>query len=128
MNKKTVYAFANAINEHSIDKMYSLMTDDHKFIDAHGNEVVGKNKMKIDWKSYFREFSDYKIEITNIFANGDSLGAFGFASCTLKGQQTANSASYWPVSWKVVVDNNKIKLWQVYEDPKPRLKTKEPGL
>jgi len=61
MNKKTVYAFANAINEHSIDKMYSLMTDDHKFIDAHGNEVVGKDKMKIDWKSYFREFSDYNF-------------------------------------------------------------------
>ena len=128
MNKKTVYAFANAINEHSIDKMYSLMTDDHTFIDAHGNEVVGKDKMKIDWKSYFREFSDYKIEITNIFANGDSLGAFGFASCTFKGQQTGNNASYWPASWKVVVDNNKIKLWQVYEDTKIQFKTRKPSL
>ncbi len=89
MNKKTVYAFANAINEHSIDKMYSLMTDDHKFIDAHGNEVVGKDKMKIDWKSYFREFSDYKIEITNIFANGDSLALLALRAVHLKDSKQA---------------------------------------
>jgi ketosteroid isomerase-like protein len=66
MNKKTIYDFANAINEHSTDKMYSLMADDHKFIDAHGNEVVGKDKMKIDWKDYFRRFPDYKIEILSL--------------------------------------------------------------
>jgi len=128
MNKKTVYEFANAINEHNTDKMYSLMTDDHKFIDAHGSEVMGKDKMKMDWKDHFRRFPDYKIEITNIFANGHFLGAFGFASDTSKGAQTDNNASYRPASWKVIVRNNKIKLWQVYEDPKPRLKTKEPGL
>ena len=116
MNKKTVYDFANAINEHSTDKMCSLMTDDHKFIDACGKEIVGKNKMKIDWRNYFRRFPDYKIEITNIFANGDSLGAFGFASGTGEGKQSKNNATYRPASWKVIVDNNKIKLWQVYED------------
>ena len=116
MNKKTVYEFAHAINEHSTDKMYSLMTNDHKFIDAHGNEVVGKDKIKIDWKDYFRRFPFYKIEITKIFANGDFLGAFGFESGILKGQQTDNNASSWPASWKVIVDKNKIKLWQVYED------------
>ena len=128
MNKKTVYEFANAINEHSTDKMCSLMTDDHKFIDAHGKEVVGKDKMKIDWKGYFRRFPDYKIEITKIFANGDCLGAFGFESGTFKGQQTENNASSCPASWKVIVDNNKIKLWQVYEDTKIQFETKKPSL
>jgi ketosteroid isomerase-like protein len=116
MNKKTVYDFANAINEHSTDKMFSLMTDDHKFIDTYGNEIIGKDKMKIDWRNYFRRFPDYKIEITNIFANGDFLGAFGFASGTFKGQPRNNDTSYRPASWKVIVANNKIKLWQVYED------------
>jgi ketosteroid isomerase-like protein len=128
MNKKTVYEFVNAINEHSTDKMYFLMTDDHKFIDAKGNEVLGKDKTKIDWKNYFRRFPDYKIEITNIFANGDFLGAFGFACATFKGQQPDNSASSWPASWKVIVDNNRIKLWQVYENTKIQLETKKPSL
>ena len=120
MAKKTVYDFANAISEHSVDKIYSLMTDDHKFIDAHGNEIVGKDKMKAGWTGYFQWFPDYKIEITDIFANGDTLAAFGFASGTFKGKQTDNKENYWrlPASWKVIVENNKIKLWQVYADTK----------
>jgi len=104
------------------------MTDDHKFIDAHGNEVVGKNKMKIDWKGYFLRFPDYKIEITKIVANGDFLGAFGFESGTFKGRQTDNNASSCPASWKVIVDNNKIKLWQVYEDTKIQSETNKLSL
>jgi ketosteroid isomerase-like protein len=46
MDKKIVYDFVNVINEHNVDKIYSLMANDHKFIDAHGNEVSGKDKMK----------------------------------------------------------------------------------
>ncbi|HXB45481.1 MAG TPA: nuclear transport factor 2 family protein, partial [Puia sp.] len=82
MSKQIIYDFVSAINEHNVDKMYSLMTDDHKFIDAHGNEVRGKDKMKAGWVGYFQWFPDYFIEITEIFARGDTLGAFGFASGT----------------------------------------------
>lgn len=120
MDKKIITAFAGAINEHSIDKIYSLMTDDHKFIDAHGKEIVGKDTMKTNWMSYFEWFPDYKIEITDIFANDDTLAAFGFASGTFKRKQTDNKENHWllPAAWKVIVENNKIKLWQVYTDTK----------
>src|ERR1700676_2885901 len=74
--KKIVDDFVNAINEHNVDRIYLLMTDDHIFVDAHGNEVSGKDKMKTGWTVYFQWFPDYKIEITNIFANGDTLAAF----------------------------------------------------
>ncbi|HEX4375412.1 MAG TPA: nuclear transport factor 2 family protein [Puia sp.] len=120
MNKKIVYDFVDAINEHNVEKIYSLMTDDHKFIDAHGNEVSGKDKMKAGWTGYFQWFPDYKIEITDIFFNGDTLAAFGFASGTFKGIKTEKDENYWrlPASWKIIVENNKIKLWQVYADTK----------
>jgi ketosteroid isomerase-like protein len=120
MDKKIVSDFVNAINEHNIDKIYSLMADDHKFIDAHDNEVSGKDKMKAGWTGYFQWFPDYKIEITDIFANGDTLAAFGFASGTFKGIKTEKNENYWrlPASWKIVVEDNKIKLWQVYADTK----------
>jgi ketosteroid isomerase-like protein len=120
MNKKIVYDFVDAINEHNVEKIYSLMTDDHKFIDAHGNEVSGKDKMKAGWTGYFQWFPDYKIEITDIFFNGDTLAAFGFASGTFKGIKTEKNENYWrlPASWKIIVENNKIKLWQVYADTK----------
>jgi ketosteroid isomerase-like protein len=32
---KAVYEFVNAINDHDVEKIYSLMTEDHLFIDAH---------------------------------------------------------------------------------------------
>jgi hypothetical protein len=44
MNKKTFYDFVSAINEHNAEKLYALMTDDHQFIDAQGNKVIGKDK------------------------------------------------------------------------------------
>jgi len=120
MNSKIVYEFINAINQHNVDKIYSLMTDDHEFIDAHGNKTVGKDKMKTGWTGYFQWFPDYKIEITDIFSKGDTLAALGFASGTYKGKKSDNSENYWrlPASWKAVVSGNKIKLWQVYADTK----------
>ena len=53
MNKQTVYNFGNAISEHNIDKIYPQMADDHKFVDAHGNEVTGKDKMKVGWARHY---------------------------------------------------------------------------
>jgi ketosteroid isomerase-like protein len=120
MSKEIIFKFANEINEHRIEAIYSLMTDDHMFIDAHGNEVVGKDKMKAAWTGYFQWFPDYKIEITDIFENGEAFGAFGYASGSFQGKKTGSIENYWrlPASWRVVVSNNKIKLWQVYADTK----------
>ena len=120
MNKKTVYDFANAINEHNTDKIFFLMADDHKFIDSHGNEATGKDNMKAGWKGYFQLFPDYRIEITDFFDDGNIIACFGFASGTYKGLAKEKNENYWrlPASWKVIVENNKIKLWQVYADTK----------
>lgn len=120
MNKKTVLDFVNAINEHRVDKICFLMSDDHKFVDSHGNEAEGKDIMKMGWIGYFQLFPDYKIEITDIFDKGNTLAAYGFASGTYKGLQTENNENYWrlPAAWKVIVEHNKIKVWQVYADSK----------
>jgi ketosteroid isomerase-like protein len=69
MDKTTVYDFVNAINEHDVDRILSLMTDDHIFVDAHGNEVVGKARMKAGWIGYFQWFPDYKIELWQVYAD-----------------------------------------------------------
>jgi ketosteroid isomerase-like protein len=120
MNKQIVYDFAEAISLHDIEKIYSLMADDHVLIDAHGNKVEGKDKMKAGWAGYFNWFPDYKIEITDIFENDASIAAFGFAGGTFKGLETVGNENQWRLStaWKAVVENGKIKLWQVYADTK----------
>lgn len=119
MDKLVVYKFIDAINEHNVDKICSLMTDDHRFIDSQGNEVVGREKMKAGWIGYFQWFPDYKIEITDSFLNNDTVAVFGFASGTFHGL-SSEKGNYWhlPASWKAVVRDGKICLWQVYADSK----------
>lgn len=116
MNKQIFQNFVDSINEHDIDKLCSLMTDDHKFIDSHGNEAVGKDQMRGGWIGYFQLFPDYKIEVTEILTYGDIVAAFGFASGTFQGKKE----NYWklPASWKAIIKNDKIQLWQVYADSK----------
>ena len=95
------------------------MTDDHTFIDSHGNAITGKEKMRAGWIGYFQLFPDYKIEITQILLSGESIAAFGFAGGTYK-SLIDKKDNYWrlPAAWKAVVRNEKIRLWQVYADSK----------
>lgn len=104
--------FANAINAHNPDKLHSLMTDNHQFIDAHGNTVAGRDKMKDAWAGYFKLFSDYRIEVNLVVTKNDTVAAFGFAEASAKGK------NHWrlPAAWKAVIENGKVGLWQVYAD------------
>ena len=120
MGKQIVDEFVRSINEQNIDRVYELMTADFKFIDAYGEEVVGKDRMRKSWIGYFHWFPDYKIEITDTFSDGNVFVILGFASGTYQNKKTDNNENYWrlPASWKAVVDKNQIKQWQVYCDSK----------
>jgi ketosteroid isomerase-like protein len=123
MDEKIFYDFVAAINEHSVDKIYHLMAEDHKFIDSYSNEISGNDKMKAGWIGYFNWFPDYNIEITDLFIKNNTIGAFGFASGSYHGSKPNDPGNYFriPAVWKVVIENNKIKLWQVYADTKKQL-------
>ncbi len=43
--RETILAFIDRINAHDAEGLGALMSDDHTFIDAHGNQVSGKEKM-----------------------------------------------------------------------------------
>jgi ketosteroid isomerase-like protein len=119
VNNQIVLDFVRAINEHNVDKICLLMADDHKFIDSHGNEAVGKEQMRAGWVGYFQLFPDYNIEITELFLDGDTVAAFGYAGGTFEGL-TDRKESYWhlPAAWKAITKDGKIQLWQVYADSK----------
>lgn len=123
MNRKVFDDFVDAINEHNVEKLYSLMTEDHKFIDSYGNEVSGKDKMRAGWIGYFQWFPDYKVEITDLFIENNIIGAFGFASGSFNKKGNKEPGNYFriPAAWKVIIGNNKIELWQVYADTKKQL-------
>jgi ketosteroid isomerase-like protein len=108
---KSITDFVAAINSHDVETIAALMADDHTFIDAHGNEVTGKETMKDGWASYFQLFPDYYIEIEEIFTKGDLAMAHGRA-----GAGTGEKAWEIPAAWRAIVRDEKIKLWQVYAD------------
>jgi ketosteroid isomerase-like protein len=115
------FEFVNAINEHDIDKIYSLMTDDHIFIDAWGRKTNGgKEEMKNGWTDYFNLFPDYKIEITDTYSDENRIAVFGFASGTFENRKTETNENYWklPAAWQAIIEIGKIKLWQVCADQK----------
>ena len=113
-DKEIVLAFVDRINRRDVDSLGELMADDHCFIDAHGNEVGGRDKMVAGWRGYFGMFPDYSIEVNEIFANGNSFAMFGFAGGSFQGKGEAN----WrlPAAWKAIVREGRIAVWQVFAD------------
>ena len=83
--KETILAFVDAINAHDPDGLAQLMSDDHTFIDAHGNEVSGREQMLAGWRGYFEWFPDYSIEVTDVFEGEELFGLFGYAGGSFKG-------------------------------------------
>lgn len=112
--------FVDAINVHATGALYSLMAENHSFIDAHGNVVTGRETMKAGWAGYFQSFPDYTIEVTDVFEEGGTIAAFGFASATFKGLKTESNENYWrlPAAWRAIIEDGAVTLWQVYADTK----------
>ena len=118
---QTIKAFIDGINAHDVDRLGELMADDHTFIDAHGNQVVGKEKMIPGWRGYFDWFPDYYVKVTDVFEregpdDGQRFAMLGIAGGSFKGKPDAN----WelPAAWKVIVKDNRVTLWQVFADTK----------
>ena len=119
--RQIILAFIDRINAHDVEGLAELMSDDHTFIDAHGNEVVGREKMSAGWRGYFEWFPDYYIEVNDVFEGdvsdrGQTFALLGFAGGSFKGKQS----ECWrlPAAWKASVEHGRVTLWQVFADTK----------
>ena len=74
--------------------------------------------MKEGWQNYYQMFPDYNIEITDSIESDSIVGLFGYASGTWKTSNEKTNINFWKTTaaWKAIVENQKIKLWQVYCD------------
>ena len=115
-NKETILAFIDRINAHYLEGLGALMSDDHTFMDAHGNQVSGREKMIAGWHGYFEWFPDYSIEVTDVFEDDDKFALFGFAGGSFKNKE----GETWrlPAAWKALVKDGRVTLWQVFADTK----------
>ena len=115
---RIVQSFNNAINDGNVELISSLMAEDHTFVDASGAAHSGVKEMTEGWKDFFRMFPDYKNNFDNILQDGNLVVALGTASGTYNGNRglIPENRINWSAAWKAIVENDKIKLWQVYAD------------
>jgi ketosteroid isomerase-like protein len=119
-----VLAFLDRINAGDVPGMCELMTEDHIFVDALGNQVKGRETMRKGWAGYFKLFPDYKVSHEEIFAQSNVVAAFGSAQGTYAPDGQLSKEKHWniPAAWKAVVRDGQIAEWYVYADNQPARK------
>jgi ketosteroid isomerase-like protein len=109
-----VREFIERINQHDVDGLSAVLTEDHRFIDSLGSVFLGRGTLRLGWADYFRLVSDYRITVDE-FAEGRS-------SLLMVGSVEGRSAGVeWkvPAAWRAVVRDGLIAEWQVYVDNEP---------
>ena len=63
-------------------------------------------------------FPDYTIRVETIVGQGEVVAVFGSASGTYNGKRglVPENKIEMPAAWRGVVQNGKVKRWQVYAD------------
>jgi len=113
-----VLQFEEAINARNPDAICALMTSDGEFIDSLGNRIQGLEKLRSAWAGYFKMVPDYSISHAEIFADGNTVAVFGSAQGTFSRDGKLAKENYWksPASWRAVIKDGKLSVWQVYAD------------
>ena len=116
--------YVGRINAGDTAGLGSLVTEDHRFVDAEGT-AHPRGLTRDGWAGYFEIFPDYRIEVEVILANGDTVAAFGYASGSFQGKGAEKSGGAWrfPAAWKAVVRGEKILEWRVYADIEPMMRS-----
>ncbi len=116
MKPDPVAAFVSAINQRNPQRLGELMTDNHRFVDSMGGEVVGRAKTVAGWTAYFALFPDYEVFVDQRFADGDSVALFGRTRAvhSASGREVRMRAA-----WLAKVKGNQVAEWSVYADNEP---------
>jgi SnoaL-like domain len=94
-----------------------LMTEDHEFIDALGNRLIGRDKMARAWESFFSHFPNYQITIESTIANANVVALFGVAGGGWRIDGVESKAMWLvPAAWRALIDNDAIRQWRVWCD------------
>ena len=114
-------AFVDRINRHDVAGLAALMTEDHRFVDGLGQEVVDRKQMEQGWHSYFSWFPDYSIKVDHALSDGNVVALLGSAHGTYSASRNAPAENHWeiPAAWKAVIRDERVAEWHVYADNEP---------
>jgi ketosteroid isomerase-like protein len=103
-----VRRFNDAINARDLDRLSSLMTEDHRFIDSAGSIVDGKPSCIDAWRRFFDAFPDYCNEFDHLEAYDDVVTVRGRSH----GSVPALDGS---ARWTARVEGERVAEWRVHE-------------
>jgi ketosteroid isomerase-like protein len=114
-------AFVDAINSADLDRVSELMTKDHVFIDADGSRHCGGEEMRQQWGQYLSMVPDFRSQVTEALCQGSIVALFGIAEGTFDQDGILKPENHWkvPAAWRVVVEGDRVAVWQLYVNPQP---------
>ena len=99
--------FNERINQRDPEGLAELMTDDHAFIDSDGVVTKGKEVMKEGWRSFFKEYPDYRNVFTNMSVHDNVVVMEGYSVCSFKPLDGPNI-------WTAKIRDGRVSEWKVH--------------
>jgi ketosteroid isomerase-like protein len=117
----TAHAFVKAINHRDIEKLWKLMSDEHRFVDSLGTVVQGRDKMRDGWAGYFSMVPDYTVIVDETFSDGATVVMLGAAQGTYVKDGQLLKENFWqtPAAWRAQIRDEKVAEWRVSADNEP---------
>jgi ketosteroid isomerase-like protein len=114
---ETDLAFVAAINNADPTALRALMTDDHTFTDALARSFSGAETMHTGWQHFFHAYPNYRITLTQTFADGNHVGLFGQAEGGWRVDDKILPQK-WSISaaWLAEIRSGKVHRWTVFCD------------
>ncbi len=114
---ETAVSFVQKINEHDLNGLAELMSDDYKYIDSMDNEVSDNTEVMKAWRMFLSWFPDYEIEVRHALMTDDTVGFFGRAKGTFgKKRPGVRDKFDIPASWRAKIKDGKVSEWQSIAD------------
>jgi ketosteroid isomerase-like protein len=101
--------FNEHINNQNLEKLTSLMTEDHRFIDIPGELTEGREAMKKGWADFFKAFPDYRNIFTRVENRDNLVIMLGHSECSEK-------SLHGPAIWTAIIRGDLLEEWRVYKD------------
>ena len=120
-----VLQFVERINEHDVEGLIRLITPEHRFIDAQGNVIQGRENIRGAWQFFFEAVPGYWLKVEDFSREGDTVAVIGTAQGIRPGEGTPEERCWrTPVAVWARVENEKVSEWRVFADLEP---LRQPG-
>jgi predicted ester cyclase len=116
--KQTVLAFIDRINQHDVEGIVHMLSDDYHFVNSAGDKFAGRDFMRETWQSQFSQHPDFKLRVQRVIADDEGVAVFGWSEGTYAPDGIFRDENRWevPAAFLGVARDGKMTHWEVYSD------------